>query len=128
MTTTTTYTIPKVRKGTNLPYFGLSTISFLIPFNYINTSDVVVAMRGNLNDTSAKDDVLLIEGTNYSLNGSMLTIDEQSLNLDATDSLDVVLMLLEIQTLTSLSITLVIPLRRLTLTITLNNCSYELKS
>ena len=91
MTTTTTYTIPKVRKGTNLPYFGLSTISFLIPFNYINTSDVVVAMRGNLNDTSAKDDVLLIERTNYSLNGSMLTIDEQSLNLDATDSLDVVL-------------------------------------
>ena len=85
-------------------------------------------MRGNLNDTSAKDDVLLIEGANYSLNGSMLTIDEQSLNLDATDSLDVVLMLLEIQTLTSLSITLVIPLRRLTLTITLNNCFYELKS
>ena len=85
-------------------------------------------MRGNLNDTCAKDDVLLIEGANYSLNGSMLTIDEQSLNLDATDSLDVVLMLLEIQTLTSLSITLVIPLRRLTLTITLNNCSHELKS
>ena len=91
MTTSTTYTIPKVRKGTNLPYFGLDIISVLLPFPYFNTTDVVVALRGNLNDTSGKDDVLLVEGTNYSINGSMLTLDEQSLGLDAGNSLDVIL-------------------------------------
>lgn len=91
MTTTTTYTIPKVKKGTNTPYFGLDITSFLIPFPYFNTSDVVVAMRGDLNNDTGKDDVLLVKDQNYSINGSMLTLDEQSLGLDASDGLDVII-------------------------------------
>ena len=87
--TTTTYTIPKVRKGTNLPYFGLDIVSFLLPFPYFNTSDVVVALRGDFDDVTGRGDVLLTEGQNYSINGSMLTIDEQSLGLDSGDSLAV---------------------------------------
>ena len=91
MTTTTSYTIPKVKKGTNLPYFGLKTNNFIIPFPYFNTADVVVAMRGNLNDTTGRDDTLLIEGTHYTISGSILTLDEQSLGLNSGDSLDVIL-------------------------------------
>ena len=87
--TTTTYTIPKVRKGTNLPYFGLQITSFSLPFPYFKTTDVVVAIRGNLDDVSGKDDVLLIEGQNYAIDGSRLIIDEESLGLDITNSLSI---------------------------------------
>lgn len=89
MSTTTSYTIPKVRKGTNSPYFGLDTVSFIVPFPYVMKSDVVVAIRKNTK--SIDDDRLLALNTHYTIDGSLLTIDEQSLNLEATDSLDVIL-------------------------------------
>ena len=91
MTTTTTYTIPKVKKGTNLPYYGLHTNNFLLPFPFYSSRDVVVALRGNINDANGVDDVLLAEGTNYTINGSTLTLDEPSLGLDISNSLDVIL-------------------------------------
>ena len=89
MTTTTTYTIPKVRKGTNLPYFGLDTISIIVPFPYFMKSHIVVSIRKNTN--SIRDDKLLALNTNYTIDDSLLTLDERSLGLDAGDSLDVVL-------------------------------------
>ena len=87
--TTTTYTIPKVRKGTNSPYFGLDVISFLVPFPYVMKTDVVVAIRGNTNNNT--DDRLLSLNTHYTIDGSILTLDEESLNLEGKDSLDIIL-------------------------------------
>ena len=87
--TTTTYTIPKVRKGTNLPYFGLQITDFLLPFPYFKTTDVVVAIRGNLESISVKDDLLLVEGENYLIDGSRLIIHEESLGLSKNDSLSI---------------------------------------
>ena len=80
--TTIKYTVPKVKKGTNLPYYGLSNNSFLIPFPYFNTSDVIVSMQ-------TTEDILLTEGTNYEINGSVLVLDEESLNLDIDSGLDI---------------------------------------
>lgn len=90
MTTTTTYTIQKVKKGTNLPYYGLKLTDFILPFPYYQTSDVVVAMRGSLNNVDS-DDILLVEGQHYTINGSVLRLNEQELGLDISDSLSVVL-------------------------------------
>ena len=89
MTISAQYDVSKVRKGTNSPYFGLDVISFMIPFPYVMKTDVVVAIRGNTKNNT--DDRLLSLNTHYTIDGSLLTIDEQSLNLDAKDSLDIIL-------------------------------------
>ena len=90
MTTTTTYTIPKVRKkSANQPIYGLDAISFILPFPYVMKSDVVVAIRGNTNNNT--DDRLLTLNTHYTIDGSLLTLDEESLGLEASDSLDIIL-------------------------------------
>ena len=78
MTPTTTYKIPKVKKrATNLPYFGLQTTSFLIPFPYFKASDVVVSLH-----TADNQDTLLVENTNYVIDGSVLRLNEESLGLN----------------------------------------------
>ena len=87
--TSTTYTIPKVKKGTNKPYYGLQVTSFLLPFPYFQTTDVVVAIRGNLESVSVKDDLLLVEGENYIIDGSRLILHEESLGLRGKDSLSI---------------------------------------
>ena len=90
MTTTTTYVIPKVRKrSANQPIYGLDAVSFLLPFNYFMKDHVVVAIRGNTKNNT--DDRLLTLNTHYTLDGSLLTLDEESLGLEATDSLDIIL-------------------------------------
>ena len=90
MTTTTTYTIPKVRKkSANQPIYGLDVISFMLPFSYFMKDHIVVAIRGNTKNNS--EDRLLTLNTHYTIDGSLLTLDEESLNLEASDSLDIIL-------------------------------------
>ena len=90
MTTSVQYRIPKVRKkSANQPIYGLDAISFMLPFNYFMKDHIVVAIRGNTKNNT--DDRLLTLNSNYTIDGSLLTIDEESLNLEVADSLDIIL-------------------------------------
>ena len=89
--TTTTFIIPKLRKGTNTPFFGLKTTNFIIPFPYYATADVVIALRADVYEETGTDDVLLEEGTHYTLSGSQLQINEEALGLNKSDGLSVIL-------------------------------------
>lgn len=72
----TSYTIQKSKIGVT---YKLRTNSLLVPFPYIQNSDVRVFM----------DSQRLIEGTHYSLNNSVVTLDDTNLGLDHNSPLQV---------------------------------------
>ena len=83
MTTSVNYTIQKVKKkSANMPYFGLAATDFLIPFPYRQPSDLVVALL-----VIGEDDVLTPD--KYTVDGSVVRLDEDSLGLDIGNSLTV---------------------------------------
>ena len=77
------FAIQKVRYGTNGKWFGLKHSDFSVPFSYNKTSDVVVALL------VGDDDRVLVENTDYSLDGSMLRLNEEELGLNKDDPLSV---------------------------------------
>ena len=83
MTTSVNYLIEKVRKkSANEPYYGLAATDFLIPFKYRQPSDLVVALL-----VVGQDSVLTND--QYTIDGSVLRLDEESLGLDIGNSLTV---------------------------------------
>ena len=80
------FTIQKVRKGTNLPYWGLKNTQLLVSFPYIQTSDVLVWIY-----PSNTDHRHLVEGVENTLHNNLVQLNEQQLGLDIDDGLEVVL-------------------------------------
>ena len=79
----TRYTVQKIRSSDKEKSFGLKQTDLLIPFPYFRTSDIVVAILALGKDT------LLIENTNYIVDGSVLCINEKSLGLNQASGLEV---------------------------------------
>lgn len=79
---TTQYTIDKIQYNDNgSHWYGLDVTDFMVPFPYFMKSDVVVALL------SGGRDRVLDGFTHYTLTGSQLQLDNQSLGLMKEDGL-----------------------------------------
>ena len=77
------FTIQKVRYGSNGPSWGLKTSDFLVPFPYQKPTDLRVSFQAEGNSR------LLALNTDYLLDGSVLRLNEEALGLSQSSPLDV---------------------------------------
>lgn len=77
------YTIQKLRKSANSPYFGLAVTDFTFPFPYRKAGDIHVTL------VEPNGEQKLVRDVHYMLDGSVVRLNEQSLGLDENSPLEV---------------------------------------